>query len=941
MGCKKVGHDHIWPDTGTLIIQSCERRCNFCAVQGLKKRLSSASGLREHVRSIHVRKGPYKGLTVSDLRDEERAQSESPGRRGRARHRALTDWTPTPGPSKRRRQESPDSVNSGAYCGINAGIKKERQSASLAVDCRPVDASSQHSKRQKTREREVAIGSEDDLGAAFKGPPTPHEEDEISTSEVDDEVRLDDTPTQAKNEYAFVTLAKARPTALSFGPALQEVVGDLLASLAMDADPTRLARKVKEACQDLHKAGAQPERVDQVRSLLQHKLRDHLTSLLSVLSSTTTGEQEHSASTKPGKLKKIKKKRKAKDKARDAHPRADPAETDSAEAKSRATVKAAALTPGPLMRAAGAISGHIGRSYDKQYWTQPTFVGAERHIMPEDDFYVLLPFGTPDLPFSDAKLQEVQVACATAFAELQSFQRVFPWGKSLWVAAFRSRTDASAAQRAKLMIRNIPCRPSHLKCYGSPKTFGTDFFKFGRLTLQEVARAFFDACQPYCGSTSQVQLRLQRCNTGTRGSLKLVAYFNTAPGLLRFCIPVAQSGETPFMLRFLPMEVAKECWLCRTHHRVQPHVALTTVMAKKKKAKKSKGKGKAAPEELPESDYDEIRRQYTNPDTGEVNYEAFLDQILREFIEAEAEVSASADARAAANDASPSVTDSEVVVFPDIDTLMRQIVLSQYELRKSMELPPLPMTETSRPLWDAIEENYRLLDELRAVGRNAQGALQGVIKAMRIACASATGSGGVAASKQYTGATRAAQGMQIRFEEAGEEFEKLSQLIESKVGVSQMLAEEEAISTGTVLISELEDLEDVYSSGGNQAALQYLIQQHIEVLEAYNDSTQRHDTKEEEKEEDVDSEATTEEPDEPATPQEPVDYVVRTTPQSEPQPAAQWDVVSENVPPGLDPATGIIDSESVEMIMKKAESYQKSLADELEKMGLRGKGGAS
>lgn len=137
----------------------------------------------------------------------------------------------------------------------------------------------------------MAIGSEDDLGAAFKGPPTPHEEDEISTSEVDDEVRLDDTPTQAKNEYAFVTLAKARPTALSFGPALQEVVGDLLASLAMDADPTRLARKVKEACQDLHKAGAQPERVDQVRSLLQHKLRDHLTSLLSVLSSTTTGEQ--------------------------------------------------------------------------------------------------------------------------------------------------------------------------------------------------------------------------------------------------------------------------------------------------------------------------------------------------------------------------------------------------------------------------------------------------------------------------------------------------------------------------------------------------------------------------------------------------------------------------------------------------------------------------
>lgn len=64
MGCKKRGHIHTWPTRGTLTIQRCEVRCNFCTGDAAFKDWKYAWFLRRHVRAIHVKKGKYKGMQV-------------------------------------------------------------------------------------------------------------------------------------------------------------------------------------------------------------------------------------------------------------------------------------------------------------------------------------------------------------------------------------------------------------------------------------------------------------------------------------------------------------------------------------------------------------------------------------------------------------------------------------------------------------------------------------------------------------------------------------------------------------------------------------------------------------------------------------------------------------------------------------------------------------
>lgn len=64
MGCEKLGHRHRWPTSGTLIIQRCETRCNFCEGPAAKKKWKYAWFLRRHVRSVHVNKGQYPNLIV-------------------------------------------------------------------------------------------------------------------------------------------------------------------------------------------------------------------------------------------------------------------------------------------------------------------------------------------------------------------------------------------------------------------------------------------------------------------------------------------------------------------------------------------------------------------------------------------------------------------------------------------------------------------------------------------------------------------------------------------------------------------------------------------------------------------------------------------------------------------------------------------------------------
>lgn len=64
MGCTKLGHIHQWPTTGTLVVQRCETRCNFCEGEAARKDWKYAWFLRRHVRAIHVRKGKYSHLKV-------------------------------------------------------------------------------------------------------------------------------------------------------------------------------------------------------------------------------------------------------------------------------------------------------------------------------------------------------------------------------------------------------------------------------------------------------------------------------------------------------------------------------------------------------------------------------------------------------------------------------------------------------------------------------------------------------------------------------------------------------------------------------------------------------------------------------------------------------------------------------------------------------------
>ncbi|KAK4507246.1 hypothetical protein PRZ48_000981 [Zasmidium cellare] len=79
MGCTKLGHIHQWPTTGTLVIQRCEVRCNFCEGEAAKKDWKYAWFLRRHVRAIHVKKGQYPRLKVDMGWDERHLRG--PGKR--------------------------------------------------------------------------------------------------------------------------------------------------------------------------------------------------------------------------------------------------------------------------------------------------------------------------------------------------------------------------------------------------------------------------------------------------------------------------------------------------------------------------------------------------------------------------------------------------------------------------------------------------------------------------------------------------------------------------------------------------------------------------------------------------------------------------------------------------------------------------------------------
>ncbi|EME50070.1 hypothetical protein DOTSEDRAFT_20458 [Dothistroma septosporum NZE10] len=83
MGCNKVGHVHNWPTSGTLVIQRCEIRCNFCVGDDADHSFKYAWFLRRHVRAMHIRRGPYEDLEVSDDWDDAHADKRKKTRQRR------------------------------------------------------------------------------------------------------------------------------------------------------------------------------------------------------------------------------------------------------------------------------------------------------------------------------------------------------------------------------------------------------------------------------------------------------------------------------------------------------------------------------------------------------------------------------------------------------------------------------------------------------------------------------------------------------------------------------------------------------------------------------------------------------------------------------------------------------------------------------------------
>ncbi|KXS94394.1 hypothetical protein AC578_7794 [Pseudocercospora eumusae] len=116
MGCTKIGHHHKWETSGTLVIERCEDRCSFCTGADAEKKWKFAWYLRRHVRSVHIKNGPYHNLTVSENWDEDET-------RGKGRSRKLKAEK---GKRRVKKEEDDDSDTSdGSQCqkplpGINA-----------------------------------------------------------------------------------------------------------------------------------------------------------------------------------------------------------------------------------------------------------------------------------------------------------------------------------------------------------------------------------------------------------------------------------------------------------------------------------------------------------------------------------------------------------------------------------------------------------------------------------------------------------------------------------------------------------------------------------------------------------------------------------------------------------------------------------------------------
>lgn len=66
MPCTKAEHTHNWPTQGQLVIERCERFCDYCTGADAKHSWKFAWFLRRHVKAVHIQSGEHPDVHMAE-----------------------------------------------------------------------------------------------------------------------------------------------------------------------------------------------------------------------------------------------------------------------------------------------------------------------------------------------------------------------------------------------------------------------------------------------------------------------------------------------------------------------------------------------------------------------------------------------------------------------------------------------------------------------------------------------------------------------------------------------------------------------------------------------------------------------------------------------------------------------------------------------------------
>ncbi|KAI6922680.1 hypothetical protein KC355_g17047 [Hortaea werneckii] len=112
-----MDHTHVWPTSGILTIERCERFCDFCTSEADRKhRWKFAWFLRRHVEAVHIKGGEYPGLLLTDTwtrpdgaaarQVEKQPKKKPPPRKSKGKSKAQKVVSETPEPEVASESES-------------------------------------------------------------------------------------------------------------------------------------------------------------------------------------------------------------------------------------------------------------------------------------------------------------------------------------------------------------------------------------------------------------------------------------------------------------------------------------------------------------------------------------------------------------------------------------------------------------------------------------------------------------------------------------------------------------------------------------------------------------------------------------------------------------------------------------------------------------------